>query len=169
MGWFKMKEKRDLISLLERKKKSLKELQNYNRKIFFCSLRRYVKTQTAFWSAPFHNKFTLWYIKLYTHRKINLLLISNIYLVFSSQETQRRFVQTKGYHNCFYSVLKETTHKPSKVATAKNLSSSVYFVSTCFDKCFLCQCMITGSYCFSRKFIDTLRFFSTAIFLFSLK
>lgn len=48
MGLFKMKEKRDLISLLERKKKSLKELQNYNRKIFFYSLRRYVKTQTAF-------------------------------------------------------------------------------------------------------------------------
>lgn len=162
MGWFKMKEKRDLISLLERKKKSLKELQNYNRKIFFCSLRRYVKTQTAFWSAPFHNKFTL-----YTQK--NKFTSHKQYLFFSSLEIQRKLVQTKRYHNCFYSVLKETTHKHSKVATAKNLSSSVYFVSTCFDKCFLCQCMITGSYCFSRKFIDTLRFFSTAMFLLSLK
>ena len=162
MGWFKMKEKRDRISLLE-KKKSLKELQNYNRKIFFCSLE-------DMWKHKLRFEVLLFIINLhYIYRKINLLLISNIYLFFSSLETQRRLVQTKRYHNCFYSILKETTHKHSKVATAKNLSSSVYFVSTCFDKCFLCQCMITGSYCFSRKFIDTLRFFSTAMFLLSLK
>ena len=37
----------------------------------------------------------------------------------------------------FYSVSKETTHKPSKVAAAKNLSSSVNDIGTnCFDEFF---------------------------------
>ena len=34
-----------------------------------------------------------------THEKINFLPISSIYLVFSSLEMQRRFIQTKEYYN----------------------------------------------------------------------
>ena len=37
----------------------------------------------------------------------------------------------------FYSVQIETTHKPSKVAAAKNVFSSVYVIdATCLDECF---------------------------------
>ena len=50
--------------------------------------------------------------------KINLL-VSNFLL--SSLEMKRRFVQTKVYYKFFYSVLKETTHKPLKVTTAQKM------------------------------------------------
>ena len=45
------------------------------------------------------------------------------------------------YHKFFYSFWKETTPKPSKVATAKNFFSSLYvIVTTCFDKMFFISC-----------------------------
>ena len=40
---------------------------------------------------------------MFVYRKLNLFLMSSIYLVFSSLEMQRRFTETK------------TTRKPSKV------------------------------------------------------
>ena len=43
-----------------------------------------------------------------------------IYLVFSSLEMQRRHMQTKACFQLFYSVWKKTSHKPWKVAVAKN-------------------------------------------------
>ena len=44
----------------------------------------------------------------------------------------------------FYSVWKETTHKPPKVATAKNIFSSVYVIGGVYiNKCFLFH-VITG-------------------------
>ena len=60
-------------------------------------------------------------------------------MVFSSEEIEKRPIQTKVYYKLFYSVGKETTHKPSKVATAKNLFSRVDIVdvigATCLSKC----------------------------------
>ena len=58
-----------------------------------------------------------------------------MYLIFPSLKNQRRLAQTKVH---FYFLSKETAHKPSKVATAKKLLSSVYVTGkTSSDKCFL--------------------------------
>ena len=68
----------------------------------------------------------------------NLLLINSISLVVSSLEMQIKLIQTKEHRKFFCSVSKITTHKPSKVATAKNISSIVHVIdTTCFDECFL--------------------------------
>ena len=51
---------------------------------------------------------------------------------------QGRLIQTMVQYKFFYSVSKETSQKPSKVAAAKNVSPSVYVIdTTCFDECFL--------------------------------
>ena len=55
-------------------------------------------------------------------KKLDLLLISSIYLVFSSLEMQRRIIQTKKYCNFFYSVQKAATRKSPKVAAIKTFS-----------------------------------------------
>ena len=79
---------------------------------------------------------------LSTHRKTSLLLINNINLVLHSLKIRRRLIQTK-YTASFFTVWKETTRKPSKLATAKNIFSSVYvIVTTCFNKCFLFHAII---------------------------
>ena len=51
---------------------------------------------------------------LSTCRKINLLLINSIHLVFSSLETQIRRIQTEVWCNFVFFVWKETTQKSSK-------------------------------------------------------
>ena len=38
---------------------ALKELRNYKRKLFFCAPQKLAKIQPAFWTAIFHDKFTL--------------------------------------------------------------------------------------------------------------
>ena len=48
------------------------------------------------------------------------------------------------YHTFCYFVGKETTHKPLKVAAAKNFFFSGHVIAkTCFDECFLFH-VITG-------------------------
>ena len=80
----------------------------------------------------FHNKFTLNHIKpnIYIqktiYRKLNLSLTSSIFSSSYVQKFKKRLKQTKVYHTFCYFVLKETTYKPLKVASAKNLFSSVY-------------------------------------------
>ena len=69
---------------------------------------------------------------------MNLLLLNNVYLVFSSLELERILIQTKVYFKFFYFVWKETAHEPSKVATGKNSFPTVYVNGTIFfNKCFL--------------------------------
>ena len=59
-------------------------------------------------------------------------------MVFCSQEMQRRLIQTKVYYKLCYSVSKEASHKPLKVAAAKKSFPSVFIIDTTyFDKCFL--------------------------------
>ena len=97
--------------------------------------------------------------KISTYGKLNLPLTSSIYFVFLPLEMQKRLKHTKVYYALCYFALKETTHKPLKVAAAKTLFSSVYVIgTTCFDECFLFY-VITGRHYFSWKFIITLRFF----------
>ena len=69
-----------------------------------------------------------------------------------------------------YSARKETTHKPSKVATTKKKFSpmSMLLIQPCFDKCVLLHA-ITGRHSILLKFFLTLRFFSTVSILLSLK
>ena len=58
---------------------------------------------------------------------------------------QGRLTLTKVYHRLLYSVSKEPSHKPLKVAAAKNLFPSVFIIdTTCFDECFLFY-VITGN------------------------
>ena len=69
----------------------------------------------------------------------------------------------------FYFIWKETTYKPSKSATGKNVLSSVNVImTTCFDKCFLFH-VITGRHCFFIKVYPYSEVFSASGFLCSLK
>ena len=99
--------------------------------------------------------------------KLNFVFITSIYLVFFSLEILRSLVQTKVYYKLCYSVWKETSHKPLKVA--KKSFQSVYIIdTTCFDECFLFY-VTTGRHYFLYKFIVTQRFGKTAMLLCSLK
>ena len=80
-------------------------------------------------------------------------------MIVSALSKQRTLIQTKVHFKFCYSVRIETTHKPIKVAAAKNNFSSVYVIdATCFDECFLFH-VIAGSHYFWQKFVVTLRFF----------
>ena len=97
--------------------------------------------------------------QIFTHRKLNLPLASNIYFVFLPLEMEKRLKQTKACHAFSYFVWKVTTHKPLKVAATTSLFSSVYVIGTiCFDECFSFYVIHKRHY-FSRKFIVTLRLF----------
>ena len=62
----------------------------------------------------FSKQFTLWHIRS---------------SIFSSLEMQRTLIQIKAYCKLFYSVWKEASHKPLKVAAAKNsFLSDTFFV-----------------------------------------
>ena len=50
---------------------------------------------------------------------------------------QRRLIQTKVYYKLFYSIKKETSHKPLKVVAAKKSFPSVYIIDTSCFECFL--------------------------------
>ena len=103
-----------------------------------------------------------------TYGKLNVLPIKSIYLVFSSRKRQIRLIQIKVYYKRFYSVWKETSHKPLKVTTAKNTFPNMYIIGrTCFDLCFLFH-VITGKHYFLRKFSSTQRFGAIAMLLRSL-
>ena len=82
---------------------------------------------------------------------------------------QKRLTQTKVYYKFFNSVSKEASHKPLKVAAAKNYFPSVFILdTTCFDECFLFY-VVTGSIIFLHEFYVTQRLGATAILLRSLK
>ena len=103
-----------------------------------------------------------------TYGKLNLLPIKSIYLVFSSRKRQIRLIQIKVYYKFFYSVWKETSHKPLKVTTAKITFPNMYIIDrTCFDLRFLFH-VITGRHYFLRKFSSTQRFGAIAMLLRSL-
>ena len=103
-----------------------------------------------------------------TYGKLNLLPIKSIYLVFSSRKRQIRLIEIKVYYKFFYSVWKETSHKPLKVTTAKNTFPNMYIIDrTCFDLCFLFH-VITGKHYFLHKFSSTQRFGAIAMLLRSL-
>ena len=103
-----------------------------------------------------------------TYGKLNVLPIKSIYLVFSSRKRQIRLIQIKVYYKLFYSVWKETSHKPLKVTTAKITFPNMYIIDrTCFDLRFLFH-VITGRHYFSRKFSSTQRFGAIAMLLRSL-
>ena len=103
-----------------------------------------------------------------TYGKLNLLPIKSIYLVFSSRKRQIRLIQIKVYYKFFYSVWKETSHKPLKVTTAKITFPNMYIIDrTCFNLRFLFH-VITGRHYFLRKFSSTQRFGAIAMLLRSL-
>ena len=104
-----------------------------------------------------------------TYGKVNLFFIKSISLVFSFREMQRRLMRTKLCNKCFYSTWIETSHKPSKVAAAKDFLPNVYVIGTaCFDECFLFH-VIIGRHYVSYKFIVTQGFFASIMLLRFLK
>ena len=137
--------------------KALKELRNYNRKLFLCPPQKLAEAQPTlllFFKENLHFGTSK---QISIHGKLNLLTGNSIYLVFSSREKQRRLIQTKVYCKLFYSVRKETSHKPLKVAAAKKSFPRVYFIDkTCFNECFLVH-VITGRHYFLNKFSVTQR------------
>ena len=103
-----------------------------------------------------------------SYGKLNVLPIKSIYLVFSSRKRQIRLIQIKVYYKLFYSVWKETSHKPLKVTTAKITFPNMYIIDrTCFNLRFLFH-VITGRHYFLRKFSSTQRFGAIAMLLRSL-
>ena len=85
--------------------------------------------------------------------EINFLPINSIYLVFSSLQMQRRLMQAKVYYKTFYSVGRETSHTPLKVAVARKSFSSVYIIdTTCFNECFLFH-VITARHILYKFFV----------------
>ena len=94
--------------------------------------------------------------------KLSFPPLNDIYSISSYLEIQRRLIQTKANCKIFYSVWKETSHKPLKVAAAKKSFPSVCTVdTTCFDECFWFH-VITGKNYFWYKFIVTQRFGTTS-------
>ena len=78
--------------------------------------------------------------------KINLLLIKIAYLLFS--RNAKKTYTDQSILQFFYSLRKEKTCKPSKIAAAKSFSPSVCIIDiTCFEECFLFH-VITGRHCF---------------------
>ena len=100
---------------------------------YFCILRHKNKGKHSQHFKLLFFKLDLHFVtsnQIPTYRKPNLPLKSSIYLVFLPLEMQGRLKQTKLYQEFFYFVWKEATRKPSKVATAKILFSSVYIICT---------------------------------------
>ena len=66
-------------------------------------------------------------------RKLNLLLINSIYFVFAFLEIQRILIQSKSYRKTFYSVWKETSHKPLAVSNGYSFILGLlrHFISIC--------------------------------------
>ena len=85
----------------------LKELQNYNRKVFFVSATK-IAGNTTNTSAAFLRISLLFGTSnlITTFGKLNLLLINSISLVVLSVEIQRRLLQTKLYYQSFSLCLK---------------------------------------------------------------
>ena len=145
----------------------LKEPQNYKQTLRKKSVRIWSYSGPYF-PALGLNLHLIKSNQISAYRKLNLLLTSGIYFGFLPLAMQKRLKQTKVYHSFSYFVWKETTQKPLKVAAAKTLFSSVYFIgTTSFDESFL-LCLITGGHYFLWKFIVTLRLWS-ALLLLSLK
>ena len=89
-------------------------------------------------------------------------------MVIFSLEIQRRLVQTEVNNKLCYSIGKETSHKPLKVATAKKSFPSVYIIdATCFDESILFP-VRTGRHIL-YKFIVIRKFSETAMLLCYLK
>ena len=100
----------------------LKELRNYKRKLFLCPPQKWAKqNQLLFFTI---NLYFATSNQISTYRELNLPLSSSIYFGFLPLEMQKRLKQTKVCHAFSYFVLKETTHKPLKVAAANSLFSA---------------------------------------------
>ena len=87
---------------------------------------------------------------------------------------QRRLMQTKVCYKLFYSLSKEASHKPLKVAAAKKSFPSVFIIdTTCYNIdttrwMFFIPCDYWKQY-FSHKFNITQRLGATTMLLRSLK
>ena len=123
----------------------LKELRNYNRKLF------YIRHENK-WKPNQHskllflkiNKFTLWHIRRNIYIWKTKFSSHNQYLFgLLSSRNAKRLVETKAHYIFCYSVWKETSRKPLTVAATKKSFPSVYVINiTCFDECFLSHVII---------------------------
>ena len=92
----------------------LKELRNYNRKLFLCPPQKQAKTQSTFETFIFQNIFTFWYIKI------------NIYI----WKTKFKLKTLTDFLVCL--------EKLSDIIGAKSVFSCVHVTgTTCYDEGFL--------------------------------
>ena len=134
---------------------TLKELQNYITTNYYCVRHKNRRKHNQHFKPLFFQAYLHFGTSnlLSTYRKTSLIRIISIHLVLLSLEIQRRVIQTKYTPSFFPLFKKEATPKPSNVATAKNIFSSVYIlVTTCFDKCFLFH-VITGRRYFYKSLL----------------
>ena len=94
-----------------------------------------------------------------TYRKLKLSLTGSIYFVFLPLEMLKKTRTDQSISRVFLLYLKRIDPQTFKSTSCKYPFSSVYVIATtCFGERFLFY-MITGSHCFSWKFVVTLRFF----------
>ena len=90
-------------------------------------------------------------------------------LLPKKKKNQKRFLQAKAYYTRYYSIWKETSHKPLEVAITKKSFPSVCTIdATCINECFLLH-LITVRHHLLYKFIVTQRIGTTVMLLRSLK
>ena len=118
----------------------------------------------------FQNKLTLYHIKLNIFIWKTKFTSHEQYLFVPPFSRHLKMTNTDQImYRLSYSVWKVTTYKPSNVAVVTNVFSSAYVIgTTCLYECLLFY-LISEKYHFQQKFIVTLIFFSTAMFLFFLK
>ena len=111
-----------------------KELRNHNRKLFLCLPQRIGRNST-------NVRFRLLFLKINLHFVTSNQISSygklNLPLLYSTNARKTLTDRTSILH-VFYSVRKETTHKPLKIAAAENLLSVLFILGvTCFNEWFL--------------------------------
>ena len=130
---------------------SLKELRNYNWKLFLRLPQKEAENTTNILKHCF---FERKYNMLHQPKYLNIetyVFRNSVYLVFLPLENAKKTQTDQSMLRVSLLCLKKTTHKPIKVAAAKNLFSSRYvFGSTYFDECFLFH-MITGKQYFHKS------------------
>ena len=104
----------------------------------------------------------MWKTKFPSHKQ-------HLFDLLLPKKKSKRFIQTKAYYKRYYSIWKETSHKPLEVAIAKkSFPSACTFDTTSLNECFLLH-VITGRHYFLYKFIVTQRIGTTVMLLRSLK
>ena len=150
MAWFVFSASKETTFEVDTTSIILKELRIDNRKLYLCLPQKQKKIQLTCSTAVFQNKFVLYHIKsnIYISKTKFPSHKQHLYSLVSSRNAKKVRTDHSIIH-LFYSVWKETTHKPLKIEATKKSFSSLFLIGTnFFDEWFL-FCVITGRHFFS--------------------